>query len=294
MSCAYCSHLITDPAVYSRFELYPLTPTPIAPLSCLGKKMGVPVPNEALQVEHEIRLGAASSNPPPNQVINVPQPASDRRSRSRSGTMNRKPPVPILGTVEPPTPPAASASHRMPVLSTELSIPTSGRQPPLQTSGLPSNSAVTRRTLPAQPVLPKGTSPRELGSVHDRLSPLGEHLVSERGNKMRRPSSMVLPSKPVSDGHAGMDRSRSLSSRPHVPRKRDSLVLQRARNFDSSCQKFPPIDATACVLTISFAAANMHESRESGRLSMHMLAQFPTPPLPPMPSVASPVDRPRA
>jgi hypothetical protein len=75
------------------------------------------------------------------------------------------------------------------------------------------------------------------GRLRPSLPPVDELHMLKGVKDMRRPSSMALPSKPV-NGHAGIDRSRSLSSRPHVPRKRDSLDLQRAKAFDSPCQIF--------------------------------------------------------
>ena len=224
MSRAHCSYLTTDPALYPYFELYPSTTPPIAPLSPLVNDFGVPAPDKALQPEHAMRLGVANSLIP--SVGRVPEPASVHRSRSRSGTVSGNPPVPILGTVEPPTPPP-------------------------QTSGFPSNPAVARPSLPAQSMsffMPKGASPGEPGRVRARPSPLDKHLIPTKVNAMCRPLSMALPSKPINDS-ARMDRSHSLSFRSHVPRKRDSLVLQRARAFDSSCQKFLMIEAAACILT---------------------------------------------
>lgn len=225
MSQAHCSYSGTDPPLYPYFELYPSINPPVAPLSRLVNDFGVPVPDKAPQPEYVMRLGVTRS---PilsfGRVASVPEPANVRRSRSRSGTVSGNPPVPILGTVEPPT-------------------------PPLQTSGLASNPAAAQRSLPAQSVSPKGASLGEPGRLRARYSPPDKHLIPTKCNATCRPLSMALPSKPMNDG-AGMDRSRSLSYRSHVPRKRDSLVLQRARAFDSSCQKFPMIETAACILTV--------------------------------------------
>lgn len=98
---------------------------------------------------------------------------------------------------------------------------------------------------------------------------------------------MAPPPKPLRDGHTVIDRSRSLSSRPHGPRKRDSLVLQRAKTFESGipCQIFS-IDYSRYMLTFLLAAASRHDPiGESDQLNIHTLAQFATPPMSPWANV---------
>jgi len=207
MPRVHCSYLTTDPVMYPYFELYRSIAPPVTPLV---NDLGVPIPNKAPQP----CLGVADSLIlSVGRVASVPEPASVRRSRARSGTVSGNPSVPILGTVEHPIPPP-------------------------QTSRLPSNTAVAQQSLPAQPVslvMPKGASLGEPGRVRARFS-LDKRSIPTKVNAICRPSSMALPSKSIKDD-VGMDRSHSLSFRPHVPRKRDSLVLQRVRAFDSSCQK---------------------------------------------------------
>jgi len=224
------------PALYPYFDLYPRRHIPTTLLSPLVNGMGVPTLSKVPKIEDEIRLKAdRSQSLPGNPVVGASEPTGVRRSRTRSGTVTgRRIEAPTIGTVEHPSLPATSPSTMAPSPRTA----TSG--PPPQTDGLPSNPAVTRWSLPLQHVsvpMPKTVASSSgesvdviKGHVHPSLSPVDEHPTPKITGVMRT-HSMALPPKPV---NAGIDRSRSLLSRPRGPRKRDSLVLTRAKAFEAS------------------------------------------------------------
>ena len=241
----HSSYLATEPALYPHFELYPSTPV----------DAGVSIPDKTPRVEDRICLEDKHGPVPSRTRVAAGSEPTSVHRRLRSGTVNGS--VPTLGTVEPPTPPATSAGHHMST-SPVLVVPTDADRCLLRrSSGLPSDPVVTRRSSSGPPMLPIVSTRALLGGpvdvtqshVHPSLPLPNEQSKPKRDNALRRPSSMALPSMPVNDDRPGIDRSQSLSSRPHVPRKRDSLVLQRAKAFDTSCEIFP-MEFAACILTI--------------------------------------------
>jgi len=154
-----------------------------------------------------------------NPVVKTSEP---RKSRPRSGTLGGKAIVPTIGAVEAPSPPAASG-HTF-TLPLTLSPPTVARRSPPQTNGLPSNPAVTRGATLHVPKT--GLEPVKIMKGRFNLSPIDEHPILKRTSTTRMPSSpssIALRPRPVNTGHAVIDRSTSLQSRPPAPRKPDNL-----------------------------------------------------------------------
>jgi len=180
-----------------------------------------------------------------------------------------KPVLPTLVTVEPPTPPATSTPRR--VLPSPAPSPASAtRRPSLRMNGLPSRPAEKRRPTSIVPASAGHPSTGVVSTEHriadHGLSPVNEIPTSR--NSLRRTTSVALPTKPSEQGsRAGLDRSHSMTPRSPAPRRRDSLVLQRARAYDG--------------------VAMGHDMGDSRQATMETLSQFPMPPLPPLPPLPS-------
>jgi hypothetical protein len=117
--------------------------------------MGV---GEVRKIGDEIPMGTYRfSSPSRNPVADASELTGVHKSRTRSRTSNGNPTIPIIGTVEPPSPAAASADYHMSTSSFNLSPPITARRPPPQTDGLPSSPAVTRRATPSLLVPKPGT-----------------------------------------------------------------------------------------------------------------------------------------
>ena len=270
----FCSYVATDPALYPNISLYPSTLIPQSLLSPSVNRTEVPTPSKVLKIDEMPPDANGSPNLSWNPVAGTSEPTGLRKSRTRSGTVSERVAVPTVAPVELPTAPRMSTSlFALP--------PSNPRCPPPPITGLPSSPAAARRSPSSQRVSlvdPKAglSSSESMGIKQGRpLSPVDEHAP-------RRWSSMAPPPKPLRDSRTVIDRSRSLSSRPHAPRKRDSLVLQRAKTFESGipCQIFS-IDYGRYMLTFLPAAASRPKPiDESDQLNMHTLAQFPTPPMP--------------
>jgi len=227
--------------LYPYFDLYPWRYTSTA----LVNDMRVPTLSKVPKIEDEIRSKADRTQSLSRDSVASASELTVRKSRTRSGTVTGRTVAPTLGKVERPSLPATSV-HRPSTIA--LSPQTATRRPPPQTDGLPTNTAVTRRPLPSQRVsllMPKtavssGESVDVVqGHVHPSLSRVDEHPTPKIASVMRT-RSMALPPKPVNGHQAGIDRSRSLSSRPRPPRKRDSLVLTRAKAFEASSARQNP------------------------------------------------------
>lgn len=156
------------------------------------------------------KVDAIQATKPPR--IELPSVSPSMRTiRSRSGTVSQRPKAPAIVTVLP-TPPPASDDQRSSPSRTSLSSPAALKRSPSAVNGLPSHPA-TMRPSPARLLSSK---------------PL---FVDARS----RPLSVIFPSKPLVESSVPLDRAQSLSSRSPM-RRRDSLVLQRARAYDSQSE----------------------------------------------------------
>ncbi|KAI0268285.1 hypothetical protein BC834DRAFT_868729 [Gloeopeniophorella convolvens] len=166
------------------------------------------------------------------------QPAFPIRSRTRSGTVIASPRV--------ATPPSGS----LPPLPTLRTSPIDGTlRAGARQSGLPAHPAVNRSPLTARPASSYVAS-------HVHLSPTEE-------NRLTRSNSIAS---------IGASPRREHGHHKPAPRPRDSLVLEKARQFDQ-LNTLP------------------HEDQLPSTLS-GTLAEFPLPPVPPVPQLPTGVPRP--
>lgn len=174
-----------------------------------------------------------------NRVSFAPEASSISPEHSNSSSITEAPKKPIIRVIDTSAPPINRTAS-----TNSLSPPSASRRAPPQTSGLPSNPAAARRSMllrPAPPLQRMGhpTSEHVVGPqerLKDQVDANGPKITENDGP--RRSSSMIVPPRDPAGHHTAIDRTRSLTSKPPTPRKRDSLVLQRVKAYDSSCESY--------------------------------------------------------
>ncbi|EIN10647.1 hypothetical protein PUNSTDRAFT_51253 [Punctularia strigosozonata HHB-11173 SS5] len=200
------------------------------------------------QVMSEGGMNSITQVESPRSVVSVPI------SRSRSGSLSSRPAAPSLAAVPARMgPPSPAPSRRLPP------IPASPLTPDMKLATAPSTTLPSSRSAGLGRHLSSATRP--LPSIRGTMTSMSSLPDSAESSKLE---SMPAP-HPTAES---LDRSRSLSSatRPHALMKRNSLVLERARAFNTA--------------TNSTSNAPDHPMR----ITKEALAQFPMPPRPPLPS----------
>ncbi|KDQ64536.1 hypothetical protein JAAARDRAFT_187858 [Jaapia argillacea MUCL 33604] len=186
-----------------------------------------------------------------SSALESPAPSISRVARSRSGTVSQRPMS--LQTAEQGSPVSAK----------------SVRPPTQRPVGLPSSPAQSR---PRPSSVAFGTGIPQLTERRRDLSPLSPVQESTDGDgpSLSRAKSMGSPSRPNSTliNPVTLDRAHSMSEGTRRPsRRRDSLISERMRAFDSST-----------------SSSGLSDPEPPTKITMAALAQFPMPPAPPLPS----------
>ncbi|KAI0068838.1 hypothetical protein BV25DRAFT_1895984 [Artomyces pyxidatus] len=250
-------------AIYPYFELYPsvtlpLTRPPMPPapsisfvvpaveasvsveasISVITPSQPRPRPKRTHKDLHEAVFGAdpmvpvevkrrVSFEPTVQSSASTPSASTPSRTRSRSGTVSMRP-ASTFGRPMPPMPSGPSPQPRI----IEPSAP------PPRRVGLPSHPAALRSSArPVSAFIPPTTM----------LSPVEE---KDRAKSATLQRSNTQP-----------------SHKPSTVRARDSMVLERAKMFDSSSSR------------------DHHRTDAPVAITMSALAEFPLPPVPPVPQL---------
>ncbi|KAI0921107.1 hypothetical protein AcW2_006190 [Taiwanofungus camphoratus] len=223
--------------------------------------------------------------PPTSLIPRLEHVLATPRSRPRSGTVNMRPILPTkpmdrVTAGQPARSPVTSATSGSYIISHNPS-PAAARTSS-RAVGLPSSPAATRSmsatvSRPMSSILPTLPTVVEPSHLSETIDPISSTLSSStqnsrEGNKSLErihpggSSSATLPPKgPLLDTKVTeLSRSKTLpSAKPTAPINRASAVLERARAYDHS---------------------NVTNDDVAVRLTMSALAQFPSPPRPPLPS----------
>ncbi|VDB85385.1 unnamed protein product [Peniophora sp. CBMAI 1063] len=247
----------------------PLTPTtPSTPLVkrrslsehrlSLGLHSPAPAPVNTVAHKHHRRTDSSDSTSSVDSVTGLPRRRDPPPNAMRAPTASRRRSI-------TPTPMPAPALP--PPVPTIQEPPAHARRLPdvVSKNGLPPNPVSLRRSVSSSSAAippPQRAFGKPLSPVPERpVTALGRSasLVSAHG---RRPSTESVPATSKLTSPVTPPESRPLRRQPGA---RDSLVLERARLFDSE-------PAT---------------SGEPTRITMRHLSEFPAPPAPPVPPIPS-------
>ncbi|KAI0053536.1 hypothetical protein FA95DRAFT_1552023 [Auriscalpium vulgare] len=217
------------PPVYPHFELWPSTSVGFVSPPQSTRTHPPHKDHDIHNIVHSDRIVEAETKPTPSirrpsiHIDSLPQPAPIVRTRSRSGTVNARPP----------------------------SVHSSARSPSVYVAeGPPVASPIRRMGLPSHPR--DAAPPRPVSSFIPTLSPSKERSHSaalQRSNTQpsRRPVGRVRDSS-VSPEDERPPRSGSHSGHKPAIRPRDSIVLEKAKLFDASGSPEVPTRITMSTL----------------------------------------------